>query len=145
MQLNPLQGFPTPYRAQEAAGASALAAWFLAFWNIVTAWFVYNRPRPYWTLVPKDPELMATVHLGVAAIAAVMAIVLHRWKPFWAYVVILVWSVAELVRPVTAYLYGHGAPLAAGAFTLVVALLGFRGKLAVRRFERQAPETEDAA
>lgn len=135
--LNPFQALDTRARAQEAAKGSLAAAIGLCVWNLLTAISVYNRPPRIWTLVPKDPVIMASVHVAVAAAAVAMAVILHKRRPMWAVIVMLIWGVAELIRPVTGLLYGHGAPYLLGGGIFFASILGLRGTLRLRKMDAE--------
>ncbi|WP_374575436.1 hypothetical protein [Phenylobacterium sp.] len=136
---NPFQELPTVFRARRAARYGAMSAGVLAGVHALYALrYAYHR-RPVNTWVSHDPAALSCLDLALCATAVALGFVVYRRGSVWAATTVLLWAIIETQRWFTGALYGHVATGLLPYFSLMVAVLGFRGALALRRLSASAP------
>jgi len=133
VEWDPLQRLDTAFRIRRATSLGAVAGWVICGDYLVTALIVRHRHPPPHALLSHDPATLAAIH-GLLALAAGLLAVLMRNKPgIWPACILLAWAICELTRAAPARLFAHGTPTVLASLIFILALLGFRGALALRK------------
>lgn len=133
LQTDPFQRLATPLRAERATGFAAAAAWVICGDYLLTALIVRHHPPSFRPFLSSDPSALALVHCLMALFAAVLAVRIRNQPRVATAAVLLAlaaWEASE-VGPIRSY--AHAMPVAVAGLILVMAFLGLRGALALRR------------
>jgi hypothetical protein len=133
----PFDTLDAPWKALEAAQAGVIAGVFMVLTNLLAALGYgsgYDTGR--WSLVQHLGLSLTIANLIAAGIVGLLALHLHRTRSAVTAWIILIWSIADLLQ-VSFMIYGHAGMRMLTAALVFFTLLGVRGAMRLRRFERE--------
>lgn len=121
------------WKAREAVGAGVLTAVSLGLLNLMTGAIQWGgRYPPVTTVAMRAGVSMPFLQLVAALVLLWIAARLHRTRSVLLSWIVLAWAVAD-VTMLSLHLYGHGPMRAVSGFLVLLALLGVRGAMRLRR------------
>jgi hypothetical protein len=133
VEWDPSQRLDTAFRIARATRIGSVAGWVICGDYLVTALITWRQlPRPH-ALLSHDPATLAAIQGGLALAAGALALLMRTRPGVWPASILLAWAGCEVIRFIPAKLYAHGAPTILAGLMLMLAILGFRGALALRK------------
>lgn len=135
---NPWQEIASLFRARRAVRSAALSAGIIAGFHGAYALRYADMHRPVNTWFSHDPAVLSRLNFALCAAAAALGVAVYRRGQVWSAGALLTWAILEANSWLTSSLYGHVENGRVAGFSLALAILGFRGALALRRLSSEA-------